>query len=176
MPGTTILLLDEAPPARQTMRDMLEMAGCRVLEAGTGAEAVACLRATAVELMFLDLATLGVDALRWVHHLSDMNTGRNPSDVVVMVAPDALPLAAEALRRGASDYVEKPILRPEVVRMAVEKARVRQQQRRELLRLQLALDRHSGHLIRLGIPQDSALAERVGPFRQGELVGERAYA
>ncbi len=53
MPGATVLIVDDEPLIRWSLRQRLEQVGYRVLEASTGAEALAKLP-EGVDLVLLD--------------------------------------------------------------------------------------------------------------------------
>lgn len=75
---TTILLVDDDPDARSSMRRVLEREGFRVLEAGDpdGAGKAAERHATEIDLVLLDVVlpdrdgvTLGSELTRWIDDL-----------------------------------------------------------------------------------------------------------
>jgi DNA-binding response OmpR family regulator len=107
----TILVVDDEPKIVQLARDYLEHAGFRVASASDGREALASFRASAPDLIVLDLGLPHVDGLdvaRAIRKTSNvpivMLTGRaDESDRVA------------GLELGADDYVAKPFSPKELV-------------------------------------------------------------
>ena len=107
----TVLVVDDEPKIVQLARDYLEHAGFKVASASDGREALATFRATAPDLIVLDLGLPhidGLDVARAVRKTSNvpivMLTGRaDESDRVA------------GLELGADDYVAKPFSPKELV-------------------------------------------------------------
>jgi DNA-binding response OmpR family regulator len=107
----TILVVDDEPKIVQLARDYLEHAGFTVASASDGREALASFRASAPDLIVLDLGLPlvdGLDVARGIRKTSNvpivMLTGRG--DEADRVA---------GLELGADDYVTKPFSPKELV-------------------------------------------------------------
>ena len=107
----TILVVDDEPKIVQLARDYLEHAGFTVASASDGREALASFRASAPDLLVLDLGLPlvdGLDVARAIRKTSNvpivMLTGRG--DEADRVA---------GLELGADDYVTKPFSPKELV-------------------------------------------------------------
>ena len=106
-----ILIVDDEPALCQTLARILRQTGLDVTSANDGKQALAFLNATAFDLVFLDIRMpdmSGLDVLDRIH------AGQPGVPVILFTAQPDLDSALEALRRGAAEYLLKP-LRPEVV-------------------------------------------------------------
>ena len=110
---TTILVVDDLPVVRLSLRHILQHEGFQVLEAASAEEARAVLDARAVQLVLSDIEMPGGDSgLELVKSLER----RIPEVAFVMVtAMDDTSLAIECLHQGAFGYVVKPFQPREIV-------------------------------------------------------------
>lgn len=113
-PGATILVVDDAPPNVKLLRLILKDAGYRVLEAGSGPEALEILRRERPDAMVLDVRMPGMTGYEVCQAVR-----RDPEFAtlpVVMVT--ALSLPEERIRgieAGATDFISKPFNRKELL-------------------------------------------------------------
>jgi DNA-binding response OmpR family regulator len=107
----TILVVDDEPAILQVIRQRLEQEGFQVLEAVSGAGALAAL-AGAPELMILDLMLPDVDGFEVLRRLR-----REGSDlpVIILTARDDDVDVVVGLELGADDYMVKPFNPRELV-------------------------------------------------------------
>lgn len=110
VPGRTVLVVEDFDDIRAFIRMLLEMKGCRVLEAVNGREAVktAASHCSEIDLILMDLrmpVMTGVEATRLIREQSE--TCRVP--VVAMSAHCEGDWRKEALAAGAVDCFSKPI-------------------------------------------------------------------
>jgi two-component system nitrogen regulation response regulator NtrX len=101
-----ILVVDDEPAIRDTMRMILEYDGYDVLLAGSGAEALAAAERDAPDLVFLDIKMPGLDGLEVLGRLRAMN---DTTPVVIVSAHGSASTALEAGRLGAFRFIEKPL-------------------------------------------------------------------
>jgi CheY-like chemotaxis protein len=112
--GATILVVDDAPPNVKLLRLILKDAGYRVLEAGSGPEALDILRREKPDAMVLDVRMPGMTGFEVCETVR-----RDPefaSLPVIMVT--ALSLPEERIRgieAGATDFISKPFNRKELL-------------------------------------------------------------
>lgn len=110
-PSGHILIIDDEAGLRQTMARILLRAGFEVTTVGSGKETLAILNDHAFDLIYLDIRMPdmnGLDVLKTIHEqFPDL-------PVLLFTAQPDLHSAVEALRRGATDYLMKP-LKPEVI-------------------------------------------------------------
>ena len=107
MPGSTILVVDDEPDIRETVREILADEGHPVIVAANAAAAREARRARRPDVVLLDVwmpDTDGISLLReWLER------GGLPCPVVMMSGHGTIETAVEATRLGAYDFIEKPI-------------------------------------------------------------------
>jgi len=106
-----ILVVDDEPQIRRTLRAVLIPHGYTVFEARSGEEALAALRQEQPDLVLLDLnmpGMGGLDACRAIRENSDVA-------ILVLTVRDAENDKVQALDAGADDYVIKPFGTPELL-------------------------------------------------------------
>src|SRR5262245_39273730 len=101
-----ILIVDDEASLRQTMARILQRAGYEVTTASTGKDGLALISTHAFDLLYLDIRmpdTTGLELLKTIH-------AKFPElPVILFTAQPDLNSAVEALRRGATDYLLKPL-------------------------------------------------------------------
>jgi putative two-component system response regulator len=123
----TILVVDDERGPRESLRMILEPAH-RVVQACSGADALEILRTESVDLLTLDLNMPGMkgeDVMRTVR-------SEFPRvDIIVITGAGSIESAAEGIRSGICDYLQKPF---DVVHVsaAVSRALARHASRRRL--------------------------------------------
>ncbi len=132
----TVLVIDDDPENRAFLHKALKRQGAHVLEAAGGEEGLRLLTEGAPALVLLDVRMSGISGLELLPRVR----AANPETVmVIMTAFGSEETAAEAVRRGADDYIAKPIdlkrLR-ELVERNLEKHRLRLERADLMRRLQ----------------------------------------
>jgi two-component system nitrogen regulation response regulator NtrX len=125
----SVLVVDDEASIRDSLRMILEYEGYRVEEASSGREAL--LRATdrPPNAMFLDIKMPEMDGLEVLRTLRERAI---ELPVVVISGHADIATAVEATRRGAFDFLEKPLQRDRVLlalRNAVETDRLQRENR-----------------------------------------------
>lgn len=107
MPEIRVVIVDDEPPARRGVQQLLEPFGdVRVVgEAGDGAEAIAVIRATEPDLVFLDIQMPGLDGFGVLRRLLQ----QPHRAIVFLTAHDRY--AVRAFEVDAVDYLMKPVSR-----------------------------------------------------------------
>ena len=100
----SILVVDDEPQIRRFLRTSLGGQGYRVLEAGSGAEALDASRRETPDLVVLDLGLPDMDGLEVIRRLR----AASPVPIVVLSVRDDERGKVAALDLGADDYVTKP--------------------------------------------------------------------
>jgi NtrC-family two-component system response regulator AlgB len=113
-----VLIIDDEPSLRRTLRTALEALGHRAAEAGDGPRALEVLGSGLFDLAFLDLRLARAQGLDLLPELLRLVPGL---DVVVITAYATVETAVEAMRRGAFDYLPKPFT-PDQLRLVLERA------------------------------------------------------
>ncbi|MCB2181297.1 MAG: sigma-54 dependent transcriptional regulator [Desulfobulbaceae bacterium] len=102
----TILITDDDIAHRTMLKVNLLQDGFEILEASDGDEVLPILDRHAVDLILLDMKMERVDGLATLNLLSEKGYC---VPVIVLTAFSSIESAVEAMRRGAFDYVSKPV-------------------------------------------------------------------
>jgi two-component system, response regulator RegA len=105
MSAPTILVADDDEVFRTRLRRALERRGFEVLEAPSGAAALALARSESPELAIVDLRMPGLSGLDVVSGLKLIDPSTN---VIVLTGYGSIATALEAVRLGATHYLTKP--------------------------------------------------------------------
>ena len=118
---TTTLIVEDESDLRLMTRMILESRpGFQVLEAESGAEALALLDRAEIDLVLLDIRLPDMEGWSILERLTEQ--GRFPELPVVMVSAHSTPSTAQrALREGVRAYVTKPFTSDELFD-AIERA------------------------------------------------------
>ena len=116
-----VLIVDDEPPARERLRQLLEDLGDHevVGEAGNGREALELAAAGRPDVVLLDIRMPGMDGIETAHHL---NRAEPPPAVVFTTAYDEY--AIDAFEANAIGYVLKPIRRERLKAALAQAARL----------------------------------------------------
>lgn len=104
MNNATILVVDDEPQLRRTLKATLTDLGYSVIEARSGEEALNKVREEPVDLVLLDLNMPGIGGLETCRALRE--SGDTP--IIILSVRNAEPDKVQALDAGADDYVTKP--------------------------------------------------------------------
>ncbi len=118
-----ILIVDDEPTVRDFVATVLVREGMEVVQAADGAAALRLLGpgGGAIDLLLLDVQLPDQDGFAVLDRV--MGVGFGPP-VVMMTGHGSIPDSAEAIRRGAADYLTKPLSATGLVK-AVLAARTR---------------------------------------------------
>ena len=106
-PAARILIVDDHRAVREELAFALGYAGYQVLEAADGAAALAAAAATpAPDLVLLDVKLPGMDGLEVLDRLAALHPGL---PIVMVSGHGDLDTAVLAVRRGAHDFLAKPV-------------------------------------------------------------------
>jgi DNA-binding response OmpR family regulator len=131
-PANTILIIDDETNLRRSLALILQRAGYAVTAAENAAQVHQCLEAGAFDLVFLDLKMPDVNGMEL---LPEIRKKYPEMPVLILTAHATLDSAIEAVRKGARDYLLKPI-DPDQILIRVEEVLAEQQQprrRREIM-------------------------------------------
>ncbi|HET6924095.1 MAG TPA: sigma-54 dependent transcriptional regulator [Anaeromyxobacteraceae bacterium] len=102
--SANVLIVDDDPALRQTMETIVRSAGMNSFTAATGEEALDAVRRAPVDVMLLDVQLPGISGLHVLRQVRE----RHPDIGVIMVSVvKEIPVAVEAIKHGALDYVTK---------------------------------------------------------------------
>jgi DNA-binding response OmpR family regulator len=113
-----ILIVDDEPDIRQTLRVFLETAGYRVSEAGDGMEALRMTKVASPDLILLDLNMPGPCGLTILKKLK-ADPGFRAS-VMVLTAGTNMESALAGIAAGADAYMTKPATRDQLLAKVTE--------------------------------------------------------
>jgi DNA-binding response OmpR family regulator len=165
-----ILIIDDEVVLRQTLARVLQQAGFEATSAEDAGQALAFLKSTAFDLVYLDLrmpGLHGLDALKLIHE-------QYPTlPVVLFTAQPDLNSAVEALRNGATDYLLKP-LKPQVIierTQSILAAQQKEKRKREITRQIDSLQAELRSIEQGNIPEVSSATPAKDRFMKcGPLV------
>lgn len=102
----TVLLVDDEEDFRLTLAKRLAKRNLQVLAAANGEEALAAIRASAVDVVALDVRMPGMDGIDVLQAIK----AHDPLIEVVMLTGHAsVEAAVEGMDHGAFDYLMKPV-------------------------------------------------------------------
>jgi two-component system response regulator HydG len=141
-----ILIVDDDRNHAEGTREVLETVGYSCNVATSGQEGLDQLRLRQYDLVLTDLVMADVDGMQILRYAQQINPF---VAVVVFTGHATIETAVEALKRGAVDYLVKP-LNIEALRVRVEKAIERQQLMRVNRDLEERLDERFGFAAIIG--------------------------
>jgi DNA-binding NtrC family response regulator len=115
-----VLLVDDHPEVRASLSEFIGQIGHECSEAACAADALAEIRRRRPGLVITDLRMPGMDGLQFIQAL---RAEPDPPPIALMTAFGDAGTAVEAMRRGAIDYLRKPIDVRELHRL-IERAEV----------------------------------------------------
>lgn len=131
-----ILVVDDNAAHAETIREALERAGYQVQTVSGGEEARERLGSCSFEVVITDLKMKDLGGME----LLEFVKSRNPfTEVILITGYGSVGSAVEAMRKGAFDYLEKPI-NLKVLRAKVEKALEKVELHRKNVELREQLD------------------------------------
>jgi response regulator RpfG family c-di-GMP phosphodiesterase len=107
LPERNVLIVDDEEATRRLHRILLEKLGCQCMEAPDAASALAAVERQAFDLVLLDLHLPDGNGYELCRRMREGATGTTMKIIIVSGAGDTDSLA-EALPRGADDYIAKP--------------------------------------------------------------------
>lgn len=118
MNKTPILIVDDEPIVRESLRDWLVDAGYEVQTAKTGEEGLEILKNQEIGLVILDVRLPGKTGIRV---LEEMKAIKPDVKAIVITAYASPQMQDEAMKLGALQYMTKPIA-PDKLEQLVRKA------------------------------------------------------
>ena len=101
-----LLAIDDEPQSLELIKDALSTDGLEVLTALGAVEGLEAFRMTRPHIVLLDLMMPGIRGLEMLDSILEMDPS---AEVILMTAHYSTESAVEAIQKGASDYLEKPL-------------------------------------------------------------------
>jgi DNA-binding response OmpR family regulator len=170
--GGRILIVDDEASLRRTLARVLQREGYEVTTAGSGEQALAFIKSTDYDLVYLDIRMPGMSGLEALNRIHAVHPD---VPVVLFTAQPDVNSAVGALRGSAADYLQKP-LKPDVLiekTQSIVQARQKEKRKREI---QDEIERLQGELIHIEhVKQADPVQARVSSasdrfLKRGALV------
>jgi len=146
-----VLIIDDEPALRQTLARILQQADIEATTVENGEQGLAYIRASRFDLVYLDIRLPDLTGLE----VLDIIRVRNPGlPVVLFTAQPDLNSAVEALRRGATDYLLKP-LKPELIIEKTKKILLTQHKERRKREIAMQIEALQAELKKLESQEDA---------------------
>lgn len=152
-----ILIVDDEPSARKLLATMLAEAGAYCETASCAEEALRVLDADRVDAMLVDLQMPGLSGIEL---LAEVRTRYPSLAFLIVTGVDDIRVGIEAMKRGADDYLVKP-LHLEVITASIERAL-------EKRRLEQEVENYRQHL-------EEMVGERTEQLQSAFQHIERSY-
>jgi putative two-component system response regulator len=179
--AVTCLVVEDEPTVREVVARVLEGAGYRVLQAGSGGEALALLgqEHERVELVISDLQMPGMDGAELLREVR-----RRWPDIgtVIVTGVAEISTVVQLLQAGAYDYITKPFGIDEViarVRQALEKKRLVAENRRYQVHLADLVRQQASRIEELFLEAVQTLVDALeakDAYTRGHSMRVSAYA
>ncbi len=104
--SATILIVDDEERIRKLLSSILKMKGYNAIGAENGEEALRILENKSADAVLLDLMLPGLSGMEVFERIRKLDTN---IPVIMITAYGSVPLAVEALKKGAYDFIEKPL-------------------------------------------------------------------
>jgi diguanylate cyclase (GGDEF)-like protein len=132
---TSILIVDDDPVVRDAIHDFIGIAGYKSFEASSAEEALEILKTNTVHVVITDIKLPGMSGLE----LTDLIKNIYDTDVIVITGYSGDYSYEEAINKGASDFISKPIRFEELLlrlRRVLRERRITKERALMLSRLQ----------------------------------------
>jgi two-component system, OmpR family, alkaline phosphatase synthesis response regulator PhoP len=170
--GGKILIIDDEALLRQTLTRILQRDGFDVTSAENGEQGLAFLQTNAFDLIFMDIRMPGMPGLDVLERIRSQHPNL---PVILFTAQPDINSAVEALRRGATDYLLKP-LKPEIILERAHTTLAVQQKERRRREIQAQIESLQAELKALEEenaeiqPEKSASPPADRYLKRGDLV------
>ncbi|MBZ5707327.1 MAG: sigma-54 dependent transcriptional regulator [Acidobacteriia bacterium] len=125
----SILIVDDEPGIRQSLKGVLEDEGYKTSSAESGEACLETLAKRAFDVILLDVWLPGIDGLETLQRIRDLE---NAPEVIMISGHGTIETAVRATKLGAYDFLEKPLSLDRtliLVKNAIAAKRLRQENR-----------------------------------------------
>lgn len=173
MMGTLVLVVEDDADIATVLRDRLQAMGHEVKTVGDGKAALDALQRVTPGLLFLDIH-LPDPKLNGIEVLKRVRKEWPDLPAIVMTAFGSIPLAVEAMKEGATDFITKPF-DPDYLNIVIGKSLERSALKREVTALRSELESRFDMLVAAS-PKMNAVIESAKKVAQSDstvlLLGE----
>ncbi|MCP4251155.1 MAG: sigma-54-dependent Fis family transcriptional regulator [bacterium] len=112
MGSVTVLLADDENTLRNNLAQVLQEEGFDVIACADGSEALRALKTASVDAIITDLRMPGVPGMELLDHAAEL---ASDAPAIVITAFGEVETAVDAMKKGAADYICKPLIFDEVI-------------------------------------------------------------
>ena len=124
-----ILIVDDEPNIRQSLKGVLEDEGYKTSAADSGESCLETLRKHAFDVVLLDVWLPGIDGLETLQKIREIE---NAPEVIMISGHGTIETAVRATKLGAYDFLEKPLSIDKtliLIKHAIDAKRLREENR-----------------------------------------------
>jgi len=132
-----ILVVDDEEIKRVSLVDDLVSAGFGTASASHGQEAIDLLAQESFDVVITDLRMSNIDGMELLKHIKCDKDAQ--TEVIMMTAYGSIPVAVEAMKLGAHNFITKPFRNEELIPL-LERIKEKKQRPPEVLRMEEAID------------------------------------
>jgi CheY-like chemotaxis protein len=104
-----ILFIEDDPMNRRVVKDMLDVAGATMAEAGLAEEGLARIEYEEFDVILMDLRMPGMDGIEAIRHIRARPDEKANLPVIVVTADTGADLRERCMEAGADDVLFKPV-------------------------------------------------------------------
>ena len=104
-----ILFIEDDPMNRRVVKDMLDVAGATMAEAGLAEEGLARIEYEDFDVILVDLRMPGMDGMEAIRRIRARGDHKAELPVIVLTADTGADLREQCLASGADDVLFKPV-------------------------------------------------------------------
>ena len=132
-----LLLIDDEPDILRVLSMSLKADGYNVFTAQNGAEGIAVFEKEKPDIVITDIKMPGMDGIEVLKNIKELNVD---TEVIIITGHGDIENAIEALKHGASDFINKPV-RDEALAIALGRAREKFDIKQQLKEYTIDLER-----------------------------------
>jgi DNA-binding NtrC family response regulator len=132
-----IMVVEDETIKRVSLVDDLVSAGFETASASHGQEAIDLLAQESFDVVITDLRMSNIDGMELLKHIK--HNGYAQTEVIMMTAYGSIPLAVEAMKLGAYNFITKPFRNEELIPL-LERIREKNQRSPEALKVKETIE------------------------------------